>query len=268
MSMKKSAIKNTAIYRFIRKSGKWIRKTVKKFFFVQKLRKGTPVFVFQMGKVASSSVFDSLTRQYPGPVGHAHHIGEDNWMSVYLYNWAKNGNALKIISPVREPIGRNISGFFQMFEDYTRVSISESRLSQDELDRLFLDKLDHNQPLEWFDTMMKPYFNIDVYSTPFPDAGYAIYTNDNVSLLVFRIDIPDSTKEFAIREFLNFPAFHLEKSNVGSEKEYNALYNDFKKNTTLPDEYLDMMCASKYFRHFYKSSEINSIRDKWSRHKP
>ena len=43
-----------------------------------------------MGKVASTSIFESLKKQYPGSVGHAHYI--DNWMSEELFNWAKNGN--------------------------------------------------------------------------------------------------------------------------------------------------------------------------------
>ena len=221
------------------------------------------MFVFQMGKVASSSVFDSLTRQYPGPVGHAHRIEEDNWMSMLLYDWAKAGNTLKIISPVREPIGRNISGFFQQFEDHTGVSVRDSRFSQAELDLLFLNKLDHDEPLTWFDTVMKPNFGIDVYATPFPKDGCQTYVNGNVSLLVFRIDIPDASKEDSIRTFLNFPSFHLEKSNASADKEYNTLYNAFKKNTTLPTEYLDRVCNSRYFRHFFSEDEISSIRDKW-----
>jgi hypothetical protein len=265
MISRKSTLKNSSLYKFIRRSGKQIRKNIKKFSFVRKIKKATPVFVFQMGKVASSSVFDSLTRQYPGPVGHAHHIGEDNWMSVFLYNHAKSGNKLNIISPVREPVGRNISGFFQRFEDYLGMRAEECTLSQHELDTLFLEKNDHDQPLEWFDSMMKPHFDIDVYARPFPDTGHATYSNKNINLLVFRIDIPDAIKEDAIRDFLDFPEFRLEKSNVGSAKEYNSQYTEFKKNTTLPEAYLDRMCSSKYFRHFYTESEIASLRKKWER---
>ena len=164
--MNRKYIKGSSLYRFIRRSGKWIRKTVKKFFFIRKLRRATPVFVFQMGKVASSSIFDSLGRQYAGPVGHAHHIGEDNWVSVLLYDWAKAGNALKIISPVREPIGRNISEFFQLYEDYTGTRPDKLEYTVEELTTLFLDKVDHEVPLQWFDTMIKPNFDIDVYATP------------------------------------------------------------------------------------------------------
>ena len=261
---KRSGYKNTALYRFIRASGQSIRKNVKKFFFTRRLKNSPPVFVFQMGKVASSSIFESLKQQYSGAVGHAHHIGEDNWMSVQLHEWYQNGNPIKIISPVREPVGRNISGFFQQFEDYTGIDVTECKLTHKEIKRYFLDKFDHQLPLRWFDEMMNTYFNIDVYAIPFPSNGHCTYSNKNVDLLVLRIDISDAEKEKAIREFLDFPNFILEKSNVGSQKEYNALYQEFKNNLKLPDEYIETMCNSKYFKHFYSASEIEKTKKQWS----
>ncbi|MCW8830063.1 MAG: hypothetical protein OQK32_00915, partial [Gammaproteobacteria bacterium] len=74
-------IKSTQAYKIFRLFGKNLRKSVKRYFFRKKLNKKTPVFIFQMGKVASSSIFSSLTEQYSGAVAHAHHIGDDNWMS-------------------------------------------------------------------------------------------------------------------------------------------------------------------------------------------
>jgi hypothetical protein len=263
-----SAIKNNAVYRFIRKSGKSIRRNVKRFFLKRKLLAATPVFVFQMGKVASSSIFDSLKKQYPGAVGHAHHIGEDNWMSVLFYELAKSGKKLKIISPVRDPVSRNISDFFQMFEDYTGVDVDSSKLDQETMEEKFLNNYDHTFPLTWFDTMIHNQFGINVYATPFPKSGHATYENNNVSLLVFRIDLPDEEKETVIRDFLDFPDFNLYKSNISSDKKYNDLYTRFRNNLTLSDQYLDMICSSRYFQHFFTPDEIGSIRERWSKKAP
>lgn len=71
-------IKSSPAYKAFRGFGKNLRKFIKRYFFRRKLNKVTPVFIFQMGKVASSSIFSSLTDQYSGAIGHAHHIGNDN----------------------------------------------------------------------------------------------------------------------------------------------------------------------------------------------
>ena len=259
------ALKNNAAYRFVRKSGKAIRKHIKMWSIKRKLHKATPVFVFQMGKVASSTIFDSLTEQYPGAVAHAHFIGEDNWASVLFYEWAKSGKPLKIISPVRDPVSRNISDFFQLFEDYTGMDVNAPDLDYDAVYNKFFANYDHTLPLTWFDKMIKQYFDIDVYQYDFPEAGYATYTHNNIDLLVFRIDIPDIEKEKAIRDFLDFEDIHLKKSNVASNKKYADQYARFQENLALPDEYLDMMCTSRFTRHFFSPEEINAIKQRWGR---
>lgn len=256
-------MKSSAAYRFIRKSGKAIRKYIKMWSTKRRLHKATPVFVFQMGKVASSTIFDTLTAQYPGAVGHAHFIGESNWASILFYEWAKSGKPLKIISPVRDPVSRNISGYFQLFKDYTNVDVDSPELNHDLLYNKFLSNYNHTLPLTWFDDMIKHYFGIDVYQQDFPEKGYTTYTHNNVSLLVFRIDIPDSEKEIAIRNFLDFEDIHLKKSNVSAKKEYADLYARFLDELTLPDDYLDMMCSSRFTKHFFSEDEIKGIKQKW-----
>ena len=92
-----------------------------------------PVLVWQMGKVGSSTIVNSLHQaRFDGAVFHVHVLsgaligrGELFKKAVrqgtvaYLYNVALRellcgGNRRwKIISLVREPVGRNISAFFQ-----------------------------------------------------------------------------------------------------------------------------------------------------------
>lgn len=218
-----------------------------------------------MGKVASSSIFASLKKQYPGSVGHAHHIGNDKWMSELLYQWAKDGKQLKIISPIREPIGRNISAFFESLDKYTGIKFKHSNMKADQLIEIFLTEYTHDWPLTWFDDNIKKYFDIDVYESDPPKNGVATYSSGNVSLLIIRVNIEDTLKEKAIREFLNLPTFKLNNTNIGANKEYRGMYKQFVNTVKLPDSYLLKMKSSKYFTHFYTEKEIDETISKFKK---
>lgn len=263
MSQLVKHIKKTTFYRSFRKSGKNIRKNIKRFLLKRKLDKAPPVFIYQMGKVASSSIYHSLKSQYPGAVGAAHHIGGENWQSELLYNVFKRNKPIKVISIVREPIGRNISDFFELFVDYAGIDFKESNLTIDELISLFIDKYRHDWPLTWFDNNIFKYFGIDVYKTHFPCSGIANYSLNNVELLVLRIELSDSSKEKAIQSFLSLKSFRLHNLNLSTNKEYRDTYKIFKDKIRLPESYLLKMKKSKYFNHFYSTTEISQIISKW-----
>lgn len=257
-------LKSQSLYKLLRKFEQNARKYIKYISLQRKLKIAPPVFIYQMGKVASSSIHHSLKKQYPGAVAHAHHIGEENWASELFYKWFKQGHRIKIISPVRDPIGYNISAFFQNFENITGIPFSQSKHTTEELIQLFLDKNDHGKPLQWFDENIKKYFNIDVYDGTFPESGAKTYEFKNASLLVFRIDISDADKEKAIQDFLDLPGFKLHNRNISSQKTYHKDYLDFKTRLKLPSQYLKRMQESKFFNYFYSDQDIKNIISKWS----
>ena len=83
-----------------------------KLFLNHYLKINVPVFIYQMGKVASKSVYRSLCHQYPGIVLHAHYFNPNHtdWRIRRLYHWAiVKMMPLNVISLTREPIGRNLS---------------------------------------------------------------------------------------------------------------------------------------------------------------
>ena len=260
---------------FLGRARKAVSRTTREYFFSRKMKKAVPVMVFQMGKVGSASIYLSLCKQYKGAVSHAH--GDiDNpyyWRPHMMYVWLNNNGRLKIISPIRDPVGRNVSAFFHHVSGAGNTR-DKSNLSIEELVNVFLDNpeqsgekemfLDHEQPLNWFDENILRYFDIDVYEKPFPESGIALYCSGNVELLVIRQDIGDKQKEQAIREFLDLPNFKLKNTNVGEQRDYSSLYSEFKKKAVLPGSYLDEMCASKYIKHFYSANEIAEVRRKWS----
>ena len=52
---------------------------VDKLNFYQKLDKATPILVYQMGKVGSSSIYHPLKKMYPGVVAHTHQFNQEAW---------------------------------------------------------------------------------------------------------------------------------------------------------------------------------------------
>jgi len=90
------------------------------------------IIVYQMGKVGSRSVFESLKESGVKPIFHVHRMIPSNIERVkngyrkrnvtplnerigpILYNKIlKSKRKAKIITLIREPLGRNISAFFQ-----------------------------------------------------------------------------------------------------------------------------------------------------------
>lgn len=250
------------IKRFVRA----LKRLRDKILFKRYLKSDIPVLVYQMGKVASASVTKSLLRYYPGVVLKAHYFDPDHkdWRVGRLYRWVIEGaNPIRIISLTREPIGRNVSLFFQNFEKYTGVPYHKANYSLEELREFFLEKFPTRRPGHWFDNHIKNNFGIDVYVNPFPECGYATYNHKNIRLLIIRSELNDNEKVKVIRDFLGLNEFQLINRNIGAQKAYASAYEDFKRKVKLPLYYVDEMCKSKYFNHFYDQDTIDNVKQKW-----
>jgi hypothetical protein len=234
----------------------------------RKLASAPPVLVYQMGKVGSSSLKKSLAASWPGLTIQAHTMAEEKRHSSeleFVYQRVVLQNApVFVISPVREPIGRNISAFFQNFERDAGFKYGESTPATDQLIRLFLHNYDHDAPLRWFDKNLKPVFDIDVFEHDFPSHGVQVLEHKNVRLLLMRCEEPDPVKESAVQNFLNMPRFRLQSRNIGAQKNYGEAYKTFKEAFTAPDWYLNKMYESRFFRHFYGSQRCYWT-EKWTR---
>ena len=115
-----------------------------------------------------------------------------------------------------------------------------------------------------FDKNIKKNFGIDVYDNSFPECGYAAYFHKNIRLLVMRSELSDKEKSKVLGDFIGLSDFQMINYNIGDEKVYGLSYKDFKASVKLPFDYIEKMCKSKYFNHFYDKSYIDSIRKKWS----
>lgn len=261
-----------------------------------------PLLVYQMGKVGSMTVYESLKdARLDLAIYHVHVLSKEGirWeedayfgksgklfrksglpatfsliQSHYLYKQlAKNndGKWWKIVTLIRDPIARNVSSLFQIIErwfpDFSHRA-SRGAISTDELTEIFFHdlhrKLDpYELPFRWFSAELEPVFGIDVLSSEFSkSAGYKIYKDERVELLLIKVEELDRCFAQAIKEFLGVDV-PLINANVASEKVYYSLYQDFLRALKLPDAYLEKMYSCKYVQHFYSESEISGFMRKW-----
>ena len=259
-----------------------------------------PVVLLQMGKVGSRTVWRSLLdAELDVPVWHLHYLSDEiigRLESLYRQTWPE-GNAvhlwrcqflrekldrglggLKIITLTRDPVSRNISSFFEscQFQPLERPGAYrvrsvdydfEARISSDDLrplTSLFLEQLDHETPLVFFDREFRAVLGIDVYSREFPKSkGYEIYRDRRADVLVIRLEDLANCAGEAMNAFLRLDDFKLINANVGREKDYGPIYEQFKKSVRLPKSYLDEMYGSRYAQHFYTDAEISAFRARW-----
>jgi hypothetical protein len=209
-------------------------------------------FVFQMGKVGSTSI----ARAVDGL--QVHTVEPSTWVQSLKGGYHRHHlNSLffrmvepkRLITAVREPVGRNLSAFMQ----------NRGEMNWGKEQSAFLANYPHNRPLEWFDREILPATGIDVFAEPFPhEKGWQIISD---RLLIIRCEESDSTKETALSTFLGRPVT-LGRANVGSEKTYADDYERLKC-LPLPPDYIDRMLNSRYAAHFYSQEEREVLRCRW-----
>jgi hypothetical protein len=129
---------------------------------------------------------------------------------------------------------------------------------------VFLDEYGHSTPLKWFDSEVKTTVGIDVYSTPFDHARARLRVSEGpFDLLILRAEDDDEAKEAALNEFFDRDDLTIVRTNVGAEKGYADLYERFRENLVLPEDYLDTMYESRLARHFYTDEERAAMRARW-----
>ena len=276
----------TAVKEFYRKTRKILRNKKKIFLYYWDIyfKREVPVIIYQMGKVGSRSVGDSLKNCGISPLFHVHRINLENIKQVeneYIgrglnppheksgkflnKNICRRNKKAKFITMVREPVSRNISAFFENHKRFTGVEYGSKDFKIEKLTEIFMTEYIHDVPLTWFDKEIKLTLGIDVYKHPFPaKKGYSTIYKGNFELLILKLEISDKIKQKAISDFFNIHDFELKKSNVSNKKIYSETYEQFKKKIALPHSYLEKMLNSKYSRHFYTNSEIDAIWSKWS----
>ncbi|MBI5825772.1 MAG: glycoside hydrolase family 99-like domain-containing protein [Chloroflexi bacterium] len=255
-----------------------------------------PIIIFQPGKVGSTSVHVSLEKKYKDigistPIHHAHILENIDERIEFVSRIRKNpSNTIKkllesknlrdeiysqpekswnIVSLVRDPVAQKISALFQLIDEYFpdwKQRFDTGANSLMDLQKFFLEKEEFqvNGLDAWFENQLKPLCNIDIFDIPFAkEAGYQIYNpGSRINLLIVRLEDLNLVAGQAFKEFINIEDFSIINTNIGEEKPYYQLYNQFK-SLPVPIEYLDNAYNSRYARHFYTDDEINFFRERW-----
>lgn len=258
-----------------------------------------PIIVYQMGKVGSTTVQQSLVANFKSlgldvPVYDYHGFNRIERLELFLLKRAKEGHQVaaslqvvrqamafkkemsekpnqswNLVSLVRDPIARTVSAFFQglpeIVPDWKQLYGAHD-LTLGELRELYLGTFNQHAGVgEWFDVQMKPVFGIDVYASPFSAAaGYKIYpTRGNVRLLVIRLEDLDRVAGQALEAFLGLSDFQLVNTNVARDKDYSSLYEEWLK-MPLPVAYVKKMYRTRYARHFYTPEELEAFAHRWT----
>lgn len=257
--------------------------------FLRRLKLGhlntaNPVLVYQMGKVASRSIYHSLKATGQVNVYHIHRMNPVNIHNVrqetikhgkrplneqkglYLYrNIVKPRKPAKFITLIREPISRNISAYFQNINLFFDINHLPNKFQIERYIHSFLAEYNHNVPLVWFDIEMKAATGIDVYQYPFPKKdGYQFIHEAPFELLILRHDLDDREKAKIISGFLDIEPFSITRTNQSADKTYAKQYAAFLSRIKIPVSFANRMLQSKYAQHFFSSQEIDRLINKWT----
>lgn len=261
--------------------------------FLRSRAQRNPVYILQMGRVGSVSVFTAVRTAYQQialdvPVYHKHYISsfdliveriladlEDPSFALQFDRQLRNtflsdiqsGQPVKIISLVRDPIARNVSTFFFAFPQFVpdwKEKEAQNLLPANTLNTIFESKRQFIQTaFNWFDEQIKDTLELDVYAAPFDTArGWQVYKKGQVELLLLRMEDLHRTGEDTLRKFLHLPHLKMVKVNTGEEREAYELYRRFLTHP-ISQEYLEMTYATKLARHFYTETEIEQFIQRW-----
>ena len=269
----------------------------------------SPILVLQMGKVGSKSVMSGLVSLDLGrPIYHAHFLSHERtaetekrrrrffrterhsylmrpWLNQFLrrtFDKQHDDKVWRIVTLTREPVGRNISAFFENLDVVARDTEGEFEISShyyridptivsvddvDSLSKLFFDRATHDSPLEFFDREIRDIFGIDVLQQGFPvDKGYGIYRAARAELLVLRLESLADCAGVAFKEFLGIDGFRPINRNIGADKVYAPLYDAFKRHAVIDSDYANVLYDSDYMRTFYSDEEIQAAKAQWLSH--
>lgn len=233
-----------------------------------------PILVFQMGKVGSTSVVAALedadldvlhmhrlTKIWPVTRQHVRQnvpLHDLLWTSFAVRDLLDT-QRWKVISLVREPVSRTVSGLFQS-EQVFDVDLSTKRKALDEVERRLHSPGVFSYQYEWFDVHLKPFFGVDVFAHPFDrEEGYQRIQNEQCDLLVCQMEQLSTLLPTVISDFVGCP---LESTRARTRK--SDVYRAVKKELVLTRDRLDEIYSSHFVRHFYSEKQIETFKKRWT----
>ncbi|ODA68673.1 putative capsular polysaccharide synthesis protein [Methyloligella halotolerans] len=163
---------------------------------------------------------------------------------------------IKLISLIREPVGRNISAAFQNMPQ---------RLQNDPK-AIFerLRKYPVNVPDRWFDEDFRVVTGLDLMDMDHDrDAAHFRFQADNLDILILKTASPDRVKSEILSDFLG-QRIALTRANEANSKWYYRTYREWlAAPSKIRQAYLAECFALKYFRCFFSDEERQRVAEKF-----
>lgn len=248
-----------------------------------RMTRGNIFLIYTMGKVASLSVLDSITRRVPhvntfamhfltpqnlenqeillaesGVVGNVMHkdIHSRHALKILRCIADNRDKRIKIVTIVREPLSQIISQIFQQLNLYDIEFYKHLSLESANIDYSFCEK--------WCNDELYSLFEIDILNEPFDkERGYSIYSNEKCDLLVIKFDVIGDVYQEAMEQLSGISDWTLSRVNISSKKRYSEEYKRFKSELTVDSQLLEFLYKSHYVNHFYSEEEIEMLKNRW-----
>ena len=261
---------------------------------VKGLNRNTPVLIYQMGKVGSRTVYDTLSGAgLPYPIYHVHWLSPDGIKEVeerYQNSGSdemprhlitsrvlrrkleKKKEPWYIITLVRDPIARGISEFFELAWAFWPELVDEDGCvrADDAMGVLQILFAEFDESTDrastWFDRELRSVFAIDVYAHGFDlEHGYSVIRNQEAHVLVLRLENLDRNLA-VLGQFLGRKGpVQMVRSNVSAQKKNAETHRVVMDNLRVPESVCARIYSSRYARHFYSDSMRDGFCRKWSR---
>jgi len=256
------------------------------------------IFIWQMGKVGSASVLNSLkgftlptSWEVTNIVANDHWLVHNNLLHTHsiqiLYNFLHyTEEEFIVISLVRDLIARNVSSIFESMcrnAPWNKLFIAEkndfiafSYEKQEAEITKKLSELNRDEGLlNWYNSLFKSHFYypdtdrylIDIYSKNFDHTkGVQTYSSKTkrVKMIIIRLEDLNESEQ-AIGEFLGIDNFRLLKDNLSKDKWYKPIYEKFLSRYTPPREEINKIYLSKFMQYFYSQSQIDTLIARWTK---
>lgn len=253
-----------------------------------------PIIIYQMGKVGSSTIYNSLIHtSLANPVLHLHFLSPDlpkhrkahKQAGIYPFPYhlylgeatrkviSKYRNfPIKIISLVRDPIAFHISNLFQNPSFAKKLVVNDAGFINVDKATEYLENSLKNPDtfsyiFEWFDRELKTVFDIDIFEDRFPvETGYCVYSKNNVEALVIRLEDLSEKGSKAISDFLDLDnMLVLKNKNVRDKSKVKESYKQVYEKISISPYLCNQIYSSQFVKHLYSKDMIKKLTLKWTK---
>jgi hypothetical protein len=225
-----------------------------------------PIFIYQMGKVGSSALKATLERDIGGCIEHAHRVVKLSPEGAHVLARCRRYRLPHfVVCPVRDPVGRNVSTFFENFERIVGEPFGARPRTRDELRALLLERFNHSGVLDWFDGEFRPLFGLDALAAPFDKVRrWQTYRVRSARILIYRADLGREAQREVVGEFIGRPLGEWIRRNEAAGKEYGPAYADLCANAKLPVVLIQTLHRSRFAKAFWSEDELAEIAARWA----